>query len=144
MKKLILVLILLSFSCKSKQLPQEILDPKLEFGFIVNAQISKIDSIQNYYLVYIENDNEFYKIVSNKNAAIFNDGIKVINGESYNFRIEQLTDRKNATANNEFAPINYLDIAQCRKFRQTKICTETSFELAKANNLSGLYIRKVK
>ena len=63
------------------------------------------------------------------------------------FKIEQITDRKVAYESNKSGiptPINYLDVAACRFFGQTEICTESSFELATASNLNGLYIAEIK
>ena len=137
----ILILILISISCKSKKIETEISKPKFELGIDVFAKVSRIDSIANYYLVYIENEEEFFKIVSDKNQAKYYNGIKVEIGEDYKFKIQQVTDRKPPEPNDRFTPVNYLDIAQCRNFDKTKICTESSFELATASNLRGLYLR---
>jgi hypothetical protein len=140
MKILILILILISFSCKSKKIETEPIKQKLELGFDVTAKVSKIDSIANYYLVFIENNKEFFKIISDKNQAKPYNGVKVKVGENYNFKIQQITNRKPTEQNSPFTPVNYLDITRCEDFKGTEICTESSFELAKSSNLKGLYL----
>ena len=140
MKNLFLILVLISLSCKSKIIGTEPYKQKFEIGIDVNAQISKIDSIPNYYLVFIENDKEFFKIVSDKNQTKPYNGIKVKIGENHKFRIQQVTNRKPSGPNDRFTPVNYLDITRCEYFKKTEICTESSFELAKSSNLKGLYL----
>ncbi|MBD3864702.1 hypothetical protein [Olleya marilimosa] len=142
MKNLFLILILTLFSCKSKKLESNTLKPKFELGIDVVAKVSKIDSIANYYLVLVENKNEYLKIVSDKNQAKYYNGIKVDVGKYYKFRIQQITNRQPPDINDTIMPVNYLDIAACRNFGKTKICTESSYELAKASNLRGLHLRK--
>tara|TARA_B110000211_G_C13934584_1_gene488736 strand:- start:481 stop:918 length:438 start_codon:yes stop_codon:yes gene_type:complete len=142
MNKLFLILILIFVSCKSKKIGNETFKPKFELGIDVYAKVSKIDSIGNYYLIFIENDKDFFKVVSDKNQAKYYNGIKVEIGKNYKFRIQQKTNRKPSGENNRFTPVNYLDIAQCRNFDKTEICTESSFELGTATNLKGLYLRK--
>jgi len=142
MKKAILILLIISVSCKSKKIETNISKPRFEHGFDVFAKVSKIDSISNYFLVFIENEEDYFKVVSDKNQAKYYNGIKLQIGENYKFRIQQLTDRKPPGPNNQFTSTNYLDIAQCRNFNKTEICTESSFELATASNLKGLYLRK--
>ena len=134
---------MLFISCKSKKIESNSNLTQYEFGIKdVSASISKIDSISNYYFVFIENDQEFYKIVSNKNHMVPQNGIKVKVGENYQFKIKQLTDRKPSGPNDRFIPVNYLDISRCIEYNGTEICTESSYELAKSENLNGLYIFK--
>ena len=142
MKKLFPILILILVSCKSRKIETEISKPKFELGVDVFAEVSKIDSIANYYLVFIESEKEYFKIVSDNRQAKYYNGTKLEIGKNYKFRIQQVTDRKPPGPNDRFTPVNYLDIAQCRNFDKTEICTESSFELATASNLKGLYLRK--
>ena len=93
----------------------------------------------NFY-VLIEDENNFFKIVSSKNETRATNSKKIIVGENYKFRLKQLTDRSNIKSSEIPVPINYLDITRCELFDKTEICTESSFELAKAYNLNGLYI----
>ncbi|WP_373519266.1 hypothetical protein [Pricia sp.] len=143
MKNIFLILILILFSCKSKNVGKETYKPKFELGIDVSAKISKIDSIENYYLIFIENEKEFYKIVSNKNQPKYHNGIKVKSGENYEFKLQPVTNRGAPSTNEKFPrPVNYLDITVCRNFDKTEICTESSYDLATASNLKGLYLRK--
>ncbi len=138
---LYLVVTIAFVSCKSKKIDSKPKLTQFEIGAKnINANISKIDSVSNYYFVFIENDQEFYKIISNKNQAKPQNGIKIKVGENYQFKIQQLTDRKPSGSNDKFIPVNYLDITRCIDFNGTEICTEASFELAKPYNLNGLYI----
>ena len=111
-------------------------------GIDVFAEVSKIDSIANFYLVFIKNEKEHFKVVSDKNQAKYYNGTQLEIGKNYNFKIKQVTDRRPSGPNDRFTPMNYLDIAQCQDFEKTEICTESSFELATASNLKGLFLRK--
>jgi hypothetical protein len=142
MKNLFLILILICTSCKSKKLETEISQPRFELGIDVFAKVSRIDSIANYYLVFIEDEKDFFKIVSDKNQAKYYNAIKIEIGEYYKFKVKPITNRRPPSTNDKFTPVNYLDIAKCHKFNETEICTESSFELATAFNLKGLYLKK--
>jgi len=139
MKKSILILILISLSCKSKKNIQESTSSKFELGIDINARISKIDSIENYYLVYVENDTNYFKIVSDKKQPKPYNGLKIETGKNYDFRVRQLTGFPPKTQD-QYSPMNYLDITRCVDFKNTKICTEPRFEIATSSNLKGLYI----
>jgi hypothetical protein len=142
MKNIFVILILILFSCKSKKVGTETYKPQFELGIDVNARIAKIDSIENYYFVFIENGEEYFKIISEKNQAKPYNRKKVEIGKNYKFRIQQLTDRRPSGENDQFTPMNYLDISRCLNFNGLEICTESSFELAKSSNLKGLYLNK--
>ena len=139
MKKIILILILISFSCKSKKDIQETTSSKFELGIDINAKISKIDSIENYYLVYIENDKNYFKIVSDKEQQKPFNSIKVKIGKNYTFKVRQLTGFPPKTQN-QYSVMNYLDLERCVDFKNTKICTEARFEIATSSNLKGLHL----
>jgi hypothetical protein len=142
MKNIFLILILILFSCKSKKVETETYKPQFELGMDVNAKVSKIDSIENYYFVFIKNNKEFFKIVSEKNQVKYYNSKKVEIGKNYKFRIQQLTDRRPSGENDQFTPMNYLDLSRCLNFNGFEICTESSFELAKSSNLKGLYLKE--
>lgn len=142
MKFLFPILFLIVVSCKSKKPETENFESRFELGKEVVAKVSKIDSISNYYLVFIANDKDSFKIISDKNQAKYYNGTKLDIGENYKFVIQQITNRRPTGPNNQLTPMNYLDLTQCRTFDKTEICTESSFELALASNLKGLYLRK--
>lgn len=142
MKNIFPILILIFISCKSGRTRTETIKPQFEVGIDVLGKVSKIDSIADYYLVFIENEEEFFKVVSDKKQTKYYNGIKVEIGENYKFKIHQITNRKPPGTNDRFTPINYLDITQCHNFDETEIYTESSFELATASNLKGLLLKK--
>jgi hypothetical protein len=144
MKNSLLILILILFSCKSKKIGTETYKPQFELGIDVNAKISRIDSIENYYFVFIENDKDFFKVISKKNQVKHYSGKKVEIGKSYKFKIQQLTDRRPSAKKDQFTSMNYFDISKCLNFNGIEICTESSFELAKSSNMKGLYLNEYK
>ena len=135
-------MILIIFSCKSKTVKTAIYKPQFELGTDIDARVSKIDSNEHFYFVFIENGKDFFKIVSEKNQANPYNEKKVAIGKNYKFRIQQLTNRKPTSENEKFTPMNYLDFSRRLYFNELQICTESSFELAKSSNLKGLYMRK--
>ena len=138
MKKIILVLILISFSCNTKKSLLHSSKSRTELGIITTAQVFKIDSIANYYLVYIKGDKGYFKIISKKNEVRFYNSIKVEKGKKYKFLIQETPNK----VKEPFPIISYLKFSRCEKFDKTEICNESSFELALASNLKGLYISK--
>lgn len=140
MKILILFLILLSFSCKSTKAETESLTKNFVLGKDVTAVVSKIDTSELYFFIFIENENEFFKIISDKNQPKPNSGVKLEVGKKYTFRVQQITDRSPKGKNSQFTPINYLDIDKCITIDGITICTESAFELATTSNLKGLYL----
>ena len=118
----------------------------MDFGLQFDGKVTRLDSIAEYYLILTENENDFYKIVSEK-VNEKRTGTKIQLDSIYRFKINQITNREAARKSNKSGiptPINYMDIAVCRFFGQTEICTESSFELATASNLNGLYITEIK
>lgn len=142
LKKIFYFLILLSISCGTKKDPVEPISKPIKFGLELNAMVTKIDTIKNYYVINIRDENNLFRIVSKKSSAKPFKGIRIQNGCSYFFRVKQLTNRKpDKNQNNTFPrPINYLDISSCLNFENTEICTESGFELATADNVLGLYV----
>ena len=140
------ILMIMLASCKSQQMDLKSEPSKLNFGTQFKGKVTRLDSIANYYLIFVENEDSYFKIVSKKVDGKSN-GVKIQLDSIYGFKINQITDRKGAYESNESGmptPINYLDIAACRDFEGTEICTESSFELAKATNVVGLYIAENK
>ena len=141
MKNIIGLFLIVFISCKSGS--QVDVSPTPQFNIeTIDARVTKIDSVKSYNLIYIQNETSFYKVVSKKSSQVMN-GLRIEKDQVYSFQIEPITDRqKNAQANDRFTPINYLDISDCRKFEGIEICTESSYELAKAKNVKGLYLIK--
>lgn len=113
--------------------------------------VEKIDSVNNYYLVYVSCEKKYYKVVSEKSPCNYNI-IKV--GKSYpSFMFQPLIDeeeyKRRAKA---FNVINYLDLTpSCINLdNSTKVCKEVIHDpsgnvtktkvygLYKTSNLNGL------
>lgn len=142
--KLFLFGVIVFYSCNAKKRHITSNKPNFELEIEVEARVSKIDSIADYYLVYIENEKQFFKIVSNKNTETQLSATNIKIDEKYKFKIKQMTDRKEEALNNQFKPVNYLTIVRCLKFNKTEICTESAFELAKSSNLKGLHLHLIQ
>ncbi len=114
-----------------------------ELGLEMTAKVVKIDSIENYYVINIEDEKKQFRIVSKKSSTKPFKRNKLENRNSYLIKVKQLTNRQPPENDNNTIPepVNYLDIAACRNFEYTEICTESGFELATAYNVVGLYIK---
>lgn len=143
MNKLLYFLVLIFVACGSKKNVPELIEKPFELGIEMTGKVIKIDSIENYYLINIRDENKGFRIVSKKSSSKPYKGVKLENGNSHFFKIRQLTDRNptKSEGNNIPRPVNYLDIAACRNFENTEICTESGFELATAYNVLGLYLK---
>jgi len=107
---------------------------------LINGKVVKIDSIDSYYLTYVETLNRSYKIISEKISNRINCQ-KIILDSIYDFKITQLTfdTKPKKNSSNIPTPINYLDIGKCIRFKNTEICTEPGFNnLFKSEYLNGL------
>ena len=136
MNKLLLLLVLIFAACGSKKnVPKPIKKP-FELGMELTGTVTKIDSVESYYLINVRDENKWFRIVSKKSSSKPYNGTKLQNGNTYFFKLRQITDR---SVNPRVA--NYLDIATCRYFENTEICTESAYELATAYNLLGLYLK---
>ncbi|MFV1449332.1 hypothetical protein VBZ51_09310 [Maribacter sp. HS] len=143
MNKLFSILVLLFISCGTQKNVLESKTIPFELGLEMTARVVKIDSIENYYVINIEDKNKQFRIVSKKSSTKPFKGTKLENGNSYFIKVKQLTDRQPPENENYTIPkpVNYLDIAACRNFENTEICTESGFELATAYNVVGLYVK---
>jgi hypothetical protein len=100
-------------------------------------RVTKIDSINYFYLVYAQKKDSLYKIVSKKEAHIDCKKIKV--GVSYKFVLHSMRENAPIIGNIKIAPVNYADV-NCYQFdEKTKICKEEGiYDLYFVNNLHGL------
>lgn len=142
MKKYLLILAIsmeLLNSCKSAK--SNLVTSK-EFTNLVNYKIYKIDSINNYYLIYAKKENLIYKIVSKK---VNGDCEKLKINFEYNLKLQPMGIMKPNIDDPKKRPMNYLDfIDPCRKFdNDTKICLERYMtDLYFSENLKGLCLIK--
>ena len=123
-------------ACGSKKNVPESIKKPFELGIELTGKVTKIDSIESYYLINVRDENKGFRIVSKKSSSKPYKGTKLENGNSYFFKVKQITDR---SLNPRHA--NYLDIAACRYFENTEICTDSGYELATAYNVLGLYLK---
>ncbi|SIT26013.1 hypothetical protein SAMN05421786_11712 [Chryseobacterium ureilyticum] len=120
---------LLIFSCKSK-------DISIDNSF-KQYRVYKIDSLNNFYLIYAKKDKELYKIVSKKVSN--NSCNKVLKpGSSYDFIIHSINKNAPVIGGIKIAPINSADI-NCYQFdKETSICKEAGVnDLYFADNIIG-------
>lgn len=138
------LLILGVISCKSTKQQQTESSPEIDFSTSITGKVYKIDSLANYYLVYVSDEKSSYKIISEKGNST--SCKKIIRDSIYDFKIKQLTsDSPPSKGSSDIpTPINHLDIAKCVQFRgNTEICTEPGINhLYSASNLTGLCIVK--
>lgn len=139
MKYFYFFIFLIFFSCKTKEeykAKKEIVN--FDNSINVKGTIYKIDSIKNYYLVYIKNKKNYYKIVSEKKKR---ECINEIEMDSlYNFKLVDLFYKTVNDSNYEITNVvNYLDIEKCIYLKENvKICNEVKTGLYKSKNLFGL------
>lgn len=104
------------------------------------CEITKIDSIENYYIVYAKglNNHIGYKIISRKETKNLNLE-RVKKSKIYKLKLiwvsePSLLERKG----------NYLDFKRCNTYYPlVKICTEAGYELYETEDLKGLYYGNV-
>lgn len=103
-----------------------------------NYFISKIDSINNYYLVYAEKGDSLYKIVSKKSL---NKCIKIETYKEYSLLLHSMSSQAPVINGVKLSPINYLDVSCFRFDKNTDICKEDGIhDLYLSDNLEGLCI----
>lgn len=130
----------LNLQCRNKNFNQNDVkvDSSLTFTFKSvsksNYKVYKIDSINDYYLIYISKEKERYKVISKKSIERSCDMIRL--GKTYNW---QVTEIFGTIAGGVFKPT-------CLSMDdKTKICLEDSItDLCYAENLKGLCIEAIK
>lgn len=135
--RIVIVLALIFFSCNGiKNINHK--KVSADFSNQVNILVKKIDSVDNYYLIYGKNGSKNYKIISRK--VNYGNSCKTIKVDSvYNFKIVQLTNLSPPKTDSLIpTPINYLDLEKCIYRGNTKICNEPITELYEVNNHGGL------
>jgi|SRR5690554_101125 len=137
MKLAFLILIFISIGCKVSQNQSS-----LEIYQDKKYSVEKIDSVNNYYLIYLIQDNNKFKIVSKKgleNSTSCMEKIEV--GQEYLLELQKLVPTP-IKDSNPLGNKPSLSILSCYYFDEnTKICEEVGMEvLYKTNNLVGLCI----
>lgn len=133
MKKYLLLIIILFTSCgQFKHLKTD------NSGYAV----FKIDSLNNYYLIYAKQKDSTYKIVSKKEKPLFGYR-KVKIGNIYDFTLHSRTSQAPIINGVKMSPINYMDVRCFRFDKETDICKEDGiYDLYSADNLKGIYYKK--
>lgn len=103
-------------------------------------KVTKLDSINNYYLIYAMKGDSIFKIVSEKNYV--NSCKKIEIGKSYYLELISMSSTAPSIGGIKISPVNYLDV-KCFYFsKNTKICKEDGIdELYSTKNLKGLCIQ---
>ncbi|PNQ74858.1 hypothetical protein C1T31_01605 [Hanstruepera neustonica] len=140
------ILILILISCKGSQIDHELKSNQVDLFKEIRAKVYKIDSIENYYLVYASKDNYNYKIVS---KMVSNEDCNQVKLDSmYSFKIRSLIlpEPKTNKNSNYSKPVNYDDFQKCVYMEDfTKICTEVRIkDILISKNLIGLCHRKIQ
>src|SRR5690606_25806003 len=127
----LLFITLFGVSCNSQQ--KVLAEQKTNENYFVY----KIDSIDNYFLVYAKKEDRIYKIVSRKETSKKCDLIKIKN--SYDFDLYSHSSVPLITGE-IIAPVSYYDVV-CHVFEnETEICTDGKngiYDLYYARNLKG-------
>lgn len=132
MKKLILILLILIYSCSTKKIVTN--------SYKANYLITEIDSLDNYYILYAKNieDGYNYKIISEKDVGNCENLIKV--GKEYLLNTESIFVLKIKENNKIVEMTNHVNI-DCIILGKTKICKEYDkgiVDVYKSTNLKGL------
>ncbi|VEH21403.1 Uncharacterised protein [Chryseobacterium nakagawai] len=106
--------------------------------------IYKIDSINNYYLIYAERNNSIFKIVSKK-EHITKHYKKIKIGNNYDLNLDSRSSQTPIINGVKMSPVNLID-SMCYNYEEnTQICTDAKngiYDLYTTVNLKGLYYIK--
>ena len=131
MKNSIILLSMFLFACTSIKKQENISKADKLYN------VYKIDSINNYYLIYANRNDSLYKIVAQKEKK--NNCNMIKSCLSYKFIIHSMRENPPKIGGIKIRPINYMDI-NCFQFdKETRICKEDGiFDLYFADNVKGL------
>lgn len=106
-----------------------------------SCYVNRIDSIDNFYLIYVDKNDSLFKIVSQKEMIVNCKKIKV--GSKYNFVLRSIRNNAPTIGNIKIVPVNHLD-THCYQFdTNTKICKEDGVhDLYFVDNLKGLCFKE--
>ena len=136
MKNIIAItLILISIACGSKK--NNVLD-------IEKYSVTKIDSLENYYIIYTKQKGQNYKIVSEKSTSQCRN--KILVGRSYNLKTESIFTMKIMVKDSIREISNNVNI-KCMTLQNTMICKEYEngiYDVRKSENLKGICYSNIK
>ena len=114
-------------------------------------KIIKITKKNSWYIIYAERNDTVYKVVSKYDDSVLKNCKKVIEGKSYNLKLESKRDNVPVIGGVKLKPLNYLDVKshaydkdgmECYRYdEETEICTEPKsgiYDLFYATNIKGL------
>jgi len=131
MRQLILIIMFfLAISCFNKRN-----DPRNAIE--TRYQVYKIDSLNNYYLIYLKRNDSLFKVVSQKQTTVTkNEPIRV--NRLYYLTLAPMM--RLIIQGKDFTPMNYLDV-QCYQFdSNTTICNEIDIQgLFFTKDIKGLH-----
>ncbi|MEO1013187.1 MAG: hypothetical protein AAFX53_17985 [Bacteroidota bacterium] len=139
----VLLALVVGTSCRSYKQQESPSPNKVDFSTKVAGKVYKIDSVDDYHLVYLSDDKTSYKIISKKSSRT---GCKevALNGEYELKVVPLLSDAPPSSGNSNIpVPINHLDIEKCVEYGDIKICTEPGISnLYSSPSLTGLCLTK--
>lgn len=104
--------------------------------------VFKVDSVNNYYLIYAEKEDTLYKIISQKDKLIDCNNRKVRTNRKYNFKLYSVWNQ-DLYINGVNVGLNQTPRVNCIEYEDnTIICLEKDSinDLHQAKNLKGLCI----
>lgn len=140
MKNILLsTLLLLFISCGKAIVYGTVKNDKLNL-----YRVYKIETINDYYIIYASKKDSLYKIVSKKENKPSN-WTKIKLNHFYNFNLHSRRENAPIIVGIKLQPMNYL-IINCYTYeKDTEICIDTQngiFDLYYADNIKGNYYIK--
>lgn len=126
-------IVFIALSCKSS-LPNRVSENLY--------RIYKIDSINDYYLIYAKRGDSLFKIVSKRELVGKQQEIKV--NKSYPLKLHSRRENLPTISGVKLEPMNYLDVECFGYDKNTTICIERDSinDLHYAENIKGKYFIK--
>lgn len=148
MKKVFLLSCILLFlgSCKTQKAVTISLEDQLailDMRFTLDAKVVQVDSTEHYYLIFIEGDDKYFKVVSERVPPKQYVTTPIEIEKTYTFNVQQITDRRRSgevTINGKNYATIGCAIQTCESFEKAQVCTQMPYKLAISSNVNGLYI----
>ena len=106
-------------------------------------QISKIDSVNDYYFIYATKNEKLYKIVSSKEKHI--KGKKILVGKKYNFDLKSIWNQPILINGVNIIPASLPNINCIGLDDSTTMCLERENsinDIYRSSKIRGLYLEK--
>ena len=135
MKNIILLLFIFFASCG-----KSVFTNKGNNLNLTSYKVYKIETINDYYLIYATKKDSLYKIVSKKESSTSN-CTKIRLNNYYNFKLHSRRENAPTIGGVKLNPVNYLDVHCYMYDKDTKICIDTKngiYDLYYADNVKGL------